>query len=193
MLKKLVFLSLFSCLLNAASLNDEKIETLFNLTFEDLMNVKIDTAGKTCEKIGEIPASVVILTRQEIERYGYTTLTEALEHIPGLYNINNYEGISGNFGIRGFWNSTYENGSIVLLVNGINQKNDLKRSSPFTNIAVPIEAIDRIEVVRGPMSVTYGNGATFGVINIVTNTLSTNFRICNLFWPSPFTSYYSRC
>jgi outer membrane receptor for ferrienterochelin and colicin len=174
MIKTTFFILLLPLVLSAASLNNERIDDLFNLSFEDLLNVKIDTAGKTCEKIGEIPASVVILTRQEIERYGYNDLTEALEHIPGLYNINNYEGISGNFGVRGFWNPTYPNGNIAILINGINQKSTKTRSTPFGNIAVPIEAIDRIEVIRGPMSVIYGNGATFGVINIVTNEIGSD-------------------
>ena len=74
-----------------------KTTTLFDLPLNELMNVEITTAGKTREKIKDIPASVVIVTRKEIERYGYTTLTDILENVPGLYNIYSYNGAPGNY------------------------------------------------------------------------------------------------
>ena len=152
-----------------ASKGEYTTEQLLNLSLEDLMNVKISTASKRLEKIKDIPAAVSTVTRQDIERYGYTTLAEIIESIPGFYNIYNYTGVSGNFGLRGDWNPRGQNANFVILVNGVNQVKDDTRSNPLDKISVPVEAIDRIEVIRGPMSVMYGNGAFFGVINIVTN------------------------
>jgi outer membrane receptor for ferrienterochelin and colicin len=71
-------------------------------------------------------------------------------------------------GVRGFW-SGVPNDNIIILVNGVHQVNDMWSNYPLHKITVPVEAIDRIEVIRGPMSVVYGNGAFYGVINIFTN------------------------
>lgn len=144
---------------------------LLDMTLEELMNVKITTAARTPEKIGDIPASVVLITRQDIETHGYSTLAEILENIPGLYAINDYREEGVNFGVRGFW-SGVANDNMIILVNDVPQVNDFQSNYPLNKISVPVEAIDRIEVIRGPMSVIYGNGAFYGVINIFTNDFS---------------------
>lgn len=141
---------------------------LFEIPLNELLNIKITTASRTPEKISDIPASVVIITREEIEAYGYQTLTEIMENIPGLFAVDDYGEYGANFGVRGFW-SGVPNDNMIILVNGVNQVNDVWSNYPLNKIAVPVEAIDRIEVIRGPMSVTYGNGAFYGVINIFTN------------------------
>ncbi len=84
----------------------ENLDRLLNLSLEDLLNVQITSAGKTAEKIGEIPASVVVVDRKEIQIYGYDTLGEILEHISGLYMLETYE-LQGsrNYGVRGFFNT----------------------------------------------------------------------------------------
>ena len=64
------------------------MEDVADISLEDLLNVEITTAGKRPEKIGEIPASVVLVTREDIEIYGYQTLAEILENIPGLYQTD---------------------------------------------------------------------------------------------------------
>lgn len=146
---------------------EKKTEELFKMSLEELMNVKVTTADKTAEKIADIPASVVLITRQDIEMYGYKTLTEILENIPGLYSINDYMKGGANFGVRGFW-SGHPNDNMIIMVNGVHQVYDILSSYPLNNIAVPVESIERIEVIRGPMSVIYGNGAFYGAINIFT-------------------------
>jgi outer membrane receptor protein involved in Fe transport len=147
---------------------EEKTDELFKPSLEELMKIKIKTAGKTEQKIADIPASVVLITREDIEAYGYRTLTEILENIPGLYVIDDYSDNFSNFGVRGFW-SGVANDNMIILVNDVHQINDFNSNYPLNKIAVPVEAIDRIEVIRGPMSVVYGNGAFYGVINIFTN------------------------
>lgn len=126
---------------------------LFDLSLDELVNVEIVTAGKAPEKIKDIPASVILITRREIEKYGYTTLTDVLENAPGLYNLYSYSGVSGNFGVRGFWNPNSQNSNVAILVNGVSQVYDNERTHPLEKINVPVEAIDRIEIIRGPMAV----------------------------------------
>lgn len=151
---------------NAAA---RQIEDLSQLTLEELLNVQITTASRTEENSEDVPASVVVIGRDEIEKYGYRTLTEILQNIPGVYGIEHYyrEGVA--LGMRGFW-SGITNKHIMILVDGIPQRNDYMGTHALPDIAVPVEAIERIEIVRGAMSVMYGSGAFFGVINIVTES-----------------------
>jgi outer membrane receptor protein involved in Fe transport len=145
---------------------EEVVEDVADISLEDLLNVEITTAGKQAEKIGEVPASVVVVTRDDIEKYGYQSVTEILENIPGLYYTDDY--LQKSFGVRGFW-AVRANRNVIILVNDVPQTDDVFSDFRLENIPVPVEAIDRVEVIRGPMSVIYGTGAVFGAINIITN------------------------
>ncbi len=144
------------------------------MSLEDLLNVEVTTAGKKAQKINEIPASVVVITRADIERHGYARLEDILENVTGLYGIDQREVSGMKFGVRGFWSATAN--SIIMLINGVRQEPLAADGAAYMNNRVPVESIDRIEVVRGPMSVNYGQGAFFGVINIITNEASSGSR-----------------
>ena len=154
---------------------DTTSKNVFSMDLEELMNIKITTAGKKAERISEIPASVVLLSREEIKTFGYSTLNDILSNIPGMFLINDYYYPNGTFGVRGFWPGS-DDRNIMIMVNGVNQLYDLTSAYNMNNITVPVEAIDRIEIVRGPMAVIYGNGSFYGVINIITNE-SANSQI----------------
>jgi outer membrane receptor protein involved in Fe transport len=140
---------------------------LLNLPFEDLLQVEIRSAGKREEQIRDIPASVTILTRQEIQRYGWGTFEELLRNVPGFFMLDTIdERLIGNRGTVG--------GGVQLLVNGIPQHQTRQKAlttPDITHLNIPVESIDRIEVIRGPMSVIYGNNAFLGVVNVVTNEI----------------------
>lgn len=153
---------------------EEVVEDVADISLEDLLNVEITTAGKRPEKIGEIPASVVVVTREDIEKYGYQDLAEVLQNIPGLYMTDDYT--AKYFGVRGFWTFDPQR-NVVILVNGIRQTYDITMANYLRHINMPVEAIDRIEVVRGPMSVIYGTSAFFGAINIFTNKVEPGNEI----------------
>jgi outer membrane receptor for ferrienterochelin and colicin len=145
---------------------------LMSLSIEELMKIKITTAGKKEQKISDVPASVVVITREEIERYGYRTLSEILENISGMFMINDYGWDGVKFGVRGFWN-VIANDDLMIFVNDIDQVNIPYSAYGLNKITVPVEAIERIEIIRGPMSVLYGSGAFFGVINIFTKNFDS--------------------
>lgn len=140
---------------------------ILKMSFEEMMNIKITTAGKKEERVADIPASAVIITRRDIEKYGYMSLEEILENVPGMYVIDDNAGYRKTFGVRGFYAGYPRN--IIFLINGVAQTESLFDYNEMSNFNIPVEAIDRIEVVRGPMSVLYGQGAFFGAINIITN------------------------
>jgi len=87
--------------------------------------------------------------------------------VSGLYGINPGNLFGQTFGVRGFW--SLWPGKVIFLVNGVKQIDPYHNTYALQTFDIPVEAIDRIEVVRGPMSVIYGSGAFFGAINIKTN------------------------
>lgn len=151
---------------------------LLSMSLEEMMNIKISTAGKKAERIADIPASAVIITRKDIETYGYMTLEEILENVPGMYVIDDLGPYRKTFGVRGFYAGYPRN--IIFLVNGVPQTDGVFDYNVMANFSIPVEAIDRIEVVRGPMSVMYGQGAFFGAINIITNDFSDETNVASL-------------
>lgn len=159
----------FLCGVCTLSLEAASSIDLSSLSLDELMSVEVTTPGKVPEQIRDTPASVYLVGRSDIERQGHSTLTEVFENVPGFYNIDPYISVSGNFGIRGFWNPRSQNSSVAILVNGIRQTWLFTRSHPMAALNLPVEAIDRVEITRGPNSVIYGNGASFGAINIITN------------------------
>jgi outer membrane receptor protein involved in Fe transport len=143
---------------------------LLDLPLEDLLQVAIRSAGKRWEQVRDIPASVTIVTRDDIARYGYVTFEELLKNIPGFFVLDNTEErFVGNRGTVG--------GGIQLLVNGVPQHPSRQKGLTVPEVArlnIPVQSIDRIEVIRGPMSVIYGNNAFLGVINVVTSAIEQN-------------------
>lgn len=146
----------------------ENPQSISSLTLEELMNLTITTASKYDEISNEIPASVTVITREDIETFGYQTLLEILQNIPGLYKINDYIELDGSIGIRGYW-SKVPNDNVMFQINGVNQIFNVFDNYTFAKMAIPVEAIERIEVIKGPMALNYGNGAFFGIINIFTS------------------------
>jgi len=156
--------------LTPAGTGAQVADDLLQLPFEDLLQVEIRSAGKRAEQIRDIPASVTIVTRDEIARYGWQTLEQVLRNVPGFYLLDNTE--ERFIGTRGA-----VGGGVQFLVNGIAQHPSLQKTLTTPEIArlnVPVEAIDRIEIIRGPMSVIYGNNAFLGVVNIVTNDIAVH-------------------
>lgn len=165
-IKLLILLLMSSCL----NLYTDELDSGW-IELDELLNIKIQTANRTVELIKDVPASVVILNKQDIERLGLKTFGEVLAYIPGMYVIDDYYWLGSiSYGVRGFFSQGPSN-NMIILVNGVNQMSDKYSDYPDILTNVNPEIIDRIEVVRGPNSVVYGPGAFFGAINIITNEI----------------------
>jgi len=136
-------------------------------SLQELLDTPICTAAKYEQKTFEAPASVTIITREEIERYGWRTLTEALNSIRGFYyrNDKNYDYI----GLRGLNRPSDYNNKILLLIDGHTLNENLYAAGFFgTDLALDMNMIERVEIIRGPGSALYGSGAMLAVINVIT-------------------------
>jgi vitamin B12 transporter len=122
------------------------------------------TATRIATPIQDVPASVTVITRQEIEERDYNTLPDALEAVPGI-RVAQSGGPGGNASV--FVRGTNSN-QVLVLRDGM-PINDASDAGAAFNFGVDTLAdVERIEVVRGPMASLYGSGAIGGVINLIT-------------------------
>ncbi len=144
--------------------------TFMDMTFEQLLEVKVDRvygASRFEQKVSEAPASVSIVTADEIERFGHRTLADVLRSVRGLYVT--YDRNYSYLGMRGFARPGDYNSRVLLLVDGHRMNENIYDSMYVaTDSIMDVDLIDRVEVIRGPSSSIYGSSAFFGVINVVT-------------------------
>ncbi len=129
--------------------------------------------GSAIEKrLEDAPASVAVVTRADLERRPVQELAEVLGTVPGVTLTRNGNGVPG-VQIRGL-GSAYT----LILVDGrrVNSSSAVFRGNDYDLGWVPAEEVERIEVVRGPMSSLYGSDAIGGVVNIITRKVGTRWR-----------------
>jgi iron complex outermembrane receptor protein len=141
-----------------------------DITLEHLLSAEIDTvfgASRYRQRVTEAPASVSIVTREEIEQFGYRTFGDVLRGVRGFYvsNDRNYSYL----GTRGFSRPGDYNTRVLVLIDG-HRLNDNVYDAVLigTEFPLDIDLIERIEFVRGPGSSLYGTNAVFAVVNVVT-------------------------
>ena len=127
----------------------------------------ISLATGTTQPLATAPAVATVITSEDIERLGATTLAEVLETVPGLH-VGTERAVSDIFVIRGFFHPF--NVQVLVLINGI-PVNDAANGGRPQAWRMPVHNIARIEIMRGPGSALYGADAFAGVINITTKTV----------------------
>lgn len=164
---------------------------LANLSLEELMNVNIFAASKRWQKMVDAPASVGIVTADEIQRYGYRTLAEILRSVRGVYI--GYDRNYSYIGVRGFSRPGDYNTRVLLLVDGhrIND-NVFDQAYLGTEFPIDVDLIERVEFIRGPSSSLYGGSAFFGVINVITKRGNDNKGATASFEAGSFGTYKGR-
>ncbi|WP_313485374.1 catecholate siderophore receptor CirA [Atlantibacter hermannii] len=130
------------------------------------------SASATEQNLKDAPASISVITQQDLQRKTVQNLKEVLKEVPGVQLTNegdNRQGVS----IRGL-SSSYT----LILVDGkrVNSRNAVFRHNDFDLNWIPVDAIERIEVVRGPMSSLYGSDALGGVVNIITRKVGKSWH-----------------
>jgi outer membrane receptor for ferrienterochelin and colicins len=139
-------------------------------SLEDLMSIDIDSvygASGFKQKITEAPASVTIITSEEIQRYGFRTLADILRTVRGFYV--SYDRNYSYVGVRGYGLPGDYNSRIALMIDGHRLNDDIYDAAMIgTEFPIDVDLIDRVEVIRGPNSSLYVASAFLGVINIIT-------------------------
>ncbi len=139
------------------------------LSLEELLDTKVYSASKYEQKVAEAPSSIVVISAEDIRKYGYRTLMDVLATLPGFYVQGH--GSYTSLGVRGFSPPGDANSRILLLVNGHALNGNIDDSAPLDyTFPIDMDLIDRIEIVRGPSSSLYGADAFFAVVNVITRT-----------------------
>ena len=138
------------------------------------MDTVVVTASGYEQLIKEAPASISVVTREELEKKAYTNLHDALRDVPGVI-LTPSDHNSNDIALRGM-GANYT----LILVDGkrTNSRETQTNGSTGTDQSwiPPLEAIERIEVVRGPMSSLYGSDAMGGVINVITRKVAKQWH-----------------
>jgi len=140
---------------------------LTKLSIEELMNITIESVSKFEQKVVEAPASITIITSDDIKKFGYRNLPDILRSVRGLFV--NYDRNYNYVGFRGFSRPGDYDTRILILIDG-HRLNEPIYDSPGTggDFILDVDLIDRVEVIRGPSSSLYGSSAFMGIINVKT-------------------------
>jgi iron complex outermembrane receptor protein len=137
-----------------------------DLPLDALLNTRISTAAKYEQRVTDVPASVTVITAEEIARNGWQTLADALASVPGV--TLTYDRGYTYLGLRGVGLPGDYNNRFLILLNGQPMLDGVAGAiDTGTALGIDMSSLARIEFVRGPGSVLYGSGAMFGVVNLV--------------------------
>lgn len=137
------------------------------MSLEDLAKVQVTSASRKPERLASAPAAIYVLTGEMIREGGFTTLPDALRMVPGLY-VAQTDSHTWQISTRGF--SDVYNNKMLVLVDGRSVYTPLYGGVYWDALDIPLENIERVEVIRGPGGTLWGANAVNGVINIVTKS-----------------------
>jgi len=157
----MLLLALILCISLPISADDQN--NLFDLSLEDLLNMKVSVSSKRDEDLGNVPGNVTVYSANDLNRLGYYTLEELANITPGYST----QSVLGNtvFETRGKVDNL--NSKHLLLLDGI-PINHARDYMAFSQYQLPLRSAEKIEFLRGPASSLYGVSAFNGVISIKT-------------------------
>lgn len=167
-MKKVFYLAslLMSTLLMNAQENDQKTDTLKEVV---ISSSRIDLPFK------ENSRTIQIVTAEDIKKLGVTNVADALQQIAGIdVRRQGVNGMQSDLYIRG---GSFD--QTLLLIDGI-KVDDAQTGHHTMNLALPIEVIKRIEVIKGPAARIFGQNAFTGAINIVTKDVEDNSLVAKV-------------
>jgi len=141
------------------------VNSLLQLSLEQLMDIQVVTASGFEQSTAEAPSTITVITDNQIRQRGYEQLEDALRDVPGidLIHINGYAPTLIYF--RGMYGA--ENLRALLMIDGI-AENNILGTNDMAGPAYSLHNVKRIEIIWGPASALYGTNAFGGVINIIT-------------------------
>ncbi len=139
----------------------------FGISLDSLLSMPVSTAATYEQRQIDAPAFVTIVTKEDIRRFGYRTLEEVIQAQVGFYSANDRQ--FTEIGFRGVGRTGNYNNKLLLLVDGHSINDDFTGGARVgPTMGIDLDAVDRIEIVRGPTSALYGARAMLAVVNLVT-------------------------
>ncbi|MFY0565629.1 TonB-dependent receptor plug domain-containing protein [Archangium lansingense] len=139
------------------------------LDLESLLEIPVVSPTKEEQRGARTPAVVSVISGEEIQARGYTSLAEVLSSVPGLYDV--YDLTTHNMGIRGINGGARASGNVLkLMIDGHPVDYRPTTGNFFGEELIPLQLVERVEVIRGPASALYGANAFLGVVNVITKS-----------------------
>lgn len=163
-----VLAALLAGLAIPASVRAEARVEIGDLDLGNLLDPVLAAATLTQQRSSAAPASVYVLTAEDVRDHGYATLAEALRAVPGLFTYS--DGFYEYVGVRGTGLLADYTTRLLVLVDGhpLNNGLGIAEAHLGRDFLVPLALVERIEVVKGPVGGVYGPTAFLGVVNVVT-------------------------
>ncbi|MBW1857738.1 MAG: TonB-dependent receptor, partial [Deltaproteobacteria bacterium] len=160
-MRKLFVIPILLALFAMPGLSKAKEEQKAITTLEEV----VVTATRDTREIRKIPANIAVIKAEDIEKSGATSLVDVLEKVAGIH----FTTFSGNpsqaeIDMRGFGQNSH--GRVLILLDG--RRLNRPDMASINWLQIPINNVEKIEVVSGANSVLYGDHAVAGVINIIT-------------------------
>lgn len=128
---------------------------------------KVTSATKSEQSISEAPAVITVITDKDIRDAGYESLAEALSQVPGVFTADDHSAV--NLGVRGIMSDLRGWGrDVKVMIDGQPVAYRVSGINFLGEELIPLSAVSRVEIIRGPVSALYGANAFLGVINIIT-------------------------
>ena len=152
-------------LMVAPAWSQDKPRDLAEKSIEDLMNMEVTSVSKKEQKLSSVAAAIFVITQEDIRRSGATNIPDLLRMVPGL-DVAQINGSTWAIGARGF-NQQFSN-KLLAMIDGRSVYTPNLAGVYWDTVDLPLEDIDRIEVIRGPGGSLWGVNAVDGVISIFT-------------------------
>src|ERR1700691_2601132 len=151
--------------LTPPALSQQTIPGLMDRSLEDLMTIKVTSVSKTEQTLSRTASAVFVITAADIQRSAATNIPDLLRMVPGVdvAQINGNTWAISARGLNGRFSSV-----LLVLVDGRNVYTPTFGGVFWDVLDLPLEDIERIEVIRGPGGTIWGANAVNGVINIIT-------------------------
>jgi iron complex outermembrane receptor protein len=150
-----------------AALPQTRPVDLADTNLEDLMNMQVTTVSKKEQKLSQAGAAVFVITQEDIRRSGATNIPDLLRMAPGV-DVGQVDANAWAISIRGFNDRLAD--KVLVLIDGRTVYTPTTSGVYWDQQDVPLEDIDRIEIIRGPGGTVWGANAVNGVINIITKS-----------------------
>jgi iron complex outermembrane recepter protein len=138
-------------------------------SLEDLMNIEVTSVSKKSQKVSATAAAIYVITQDEIQHSGALNIPDLLRMVPGV-NVAQVSGNQWAISARGL--NEHFSDKLLVMIDGRSVYTPTFSGVYWDGVDMPLENIDRIEVIRGPGGSSWGANAVNGVINIITKEAS---------------------
>ncbi len=154
----------------------DRIE-MADVDLESLLDLSIESVALHAERTSDAAASVFVLSGDDLRRQGFRTLYEALRSVPGMFGYA--DGLYPMIGVRGVGVVGDFTTRILILVDGHPLNNSLAIGESYLgrDLPIPLAAVRRLEVIKGPVGSLYGPTAYLGVVNLVTSGGAPGYEV----------------